>query len=109
MLTIIYMVIITCFKILKTDQNMLVRRINIPCCILKRCTNEKLNRKGGLSVNKKGKQSIACDVASCAFNDVMDNHCSLTKIRVTPKMNCATEDIDESMCASYKNRSLIDR
>lgn len=57
----------------------------------------------------KGKQSIACDVASCVFNDVMDNYCTLSSIKITPKMSCSTEDIDESMCASYKNRSLVDK
>lgn len=59
--------------------------------------------------HNKGNQSIACDVASCVFNDVLDNNCTLAAIKITPKMSCSTEDIDESMCASYKNRSLVDR
>ncbi|HHT92741.1 MAG TPA: DUF1540 domain-containing protein [Clostridia bacterium] len=54
-------------------------------------------------------QSISCDVASCSFNDTLENSCTLSAIKVTPKMNCATEDIDESMCASYKSRALVDR
>ena len=59
--------------------------------------------------HKKSCQSIACDVASCSFNDALDNRCTLSEIKVTPKMNVATQDIDESMCASYKNRALVDR
>ncbi len=69
----------------------------------------KVDLKGGTIMSHKKCQAIACDVASCTFNDALENRCTLSAIKVTPKMNYSTEDADESMCASYKSRALVDR
>ena len=55
---------------------------------------------GGLKMDKHGKQTISCDVKSCKYND-MECSCSLSEIRVTPKLNCKSKKADESVCSSY--------
>lgn len=46
-------------------------------------------------------QKINCTVASCKFNK-NSKICGLKEIVITPKTNCTTKNIDESMCGSYE-------
>ena len=48
------------------------------------------------------KQEINCTVASCKYNDDMENRCMLKAIQVEPTPENNSQNPDESMCASYK-------
>lgn len=49
-------------------------------------------------------QQINCTVTSCKFNEQQKQECTLRQIVVTPKQNCKTKTIEESMCSSYENK-----
>lgn len=49
-------------------------------------------------------QKINCTVKSCKYNEYGTQGCSLKQIIVTPMPNVDTENPDESMCSSYKNK-----
>ena len=50
-----------------------------------------------------GRQTISCNVQSCAYNE--HEYCSLQNIQVAPCANCHNGcPDDESMCASYENK-----
>ena len=54
-------------------------------------------------MDKKGHQSIDCEVKSCNYN--CEHRCSLDAITVDPIKNGNTgKACDESMCGSYKKK-----
>lgn len=47
-------------------------------------------------------QKINCTVSSCKYNNQDKEKCTLEAIHVAPIDDFATQEADESMCASYK-------
>ena len=55
-------------------------------------------------MNNKGKQSIGCDVSSCANNE-NGCECRLKEIQIRPCAGCHSGCAeDESCCGSYASR-----
>lgn len=50
-------------------------------------------------------QKINCTVSSCRYNNSQKQECKLEAIVVAPIEGVNTSQPDESMCASYKNKS----
>lgn len=51
----------------------------------------------------KENQTIYCTVTSCKYNNNQRQLCNLEHIIVTPVQGMETNELDESMCSSYKN------